>query len=165
MVLVATARYPHTWVRPWTRGFQSLQLCWTSWRPLGRGTYTLDHHQTQQWVRNRITENNWGCCISGRAKQPTINYNVKTKHRNLPGEVARLQLWEVGKPGIQPHHAGPHPVLCYFFSAATIWLTLCLAKCRHWKKWRESTKQPQKTIWGLTEISDGERRFTLEGKL
>lgn len=126
MLLVATARYHHTWVRPWTRGFQSLLLCWTSGRPLGRSTYTLDHHQTQQWVRNQITENNWGCCISGRAKQPTINYNVKTKHRSLPGEVAGLQLWEVGKPGIQPRHAGPRPVLCYFFSAATIWLVLCV---------------------------------------
>lgn len=93
MLLVATARCHHICVRPWARGFQSLLLCWTSWTPLSRSIYSLDHHQTQQWVRNQITENNWGCCISGHAKQPTINYSVKTKCRHFPGEVAVLQLW------------------------------------------------------------------------
>lgn len=125
MLLVTTAGCHHTCVRPWARGFQSLPLCWISWRPLGRGIYSLDHHQIQQWVRNQITENNRGCCISA-AKQPTINYSVKTKRGHLPGEVAGLQLWEVGEPGIQPQHTGSHPGLCYSFHAATIWFLLCV---------------------------------------
>lgn len=153
-LLTTTARCQHIWAR----GFRDLLLCWASRRPLSRGTYSLDDHQTQQWVRSQIAENNCGCCISGCAKQPPLNYRVKRERVGTSQE--RCQGCGCGQRGSRaPEHGALG--LVQFCATSSVLLGSnfysVFGQLQTLEKWRESRKQPQKTIWGLTEMSDGER--------
>lgn len=133
-------------------------LGWASQGPLSRVTYSLDHHWTQQWVRSQIAENNRGCCISGRAKQPPLNYSVKAESVGTSRE--RWQGCSCGKRGSQaPDHGALGLVQICATSSVLLGSDMysVFGQLQTLEKWRESRKQPQKTIWGLTEMSDGER--------
>lgn len=143
LLVNTTTRCHHVCASPWDRGIWGLLLCWASQGPLSRIEVLLSG---LSWVEvllfglplhsamSQNTENNQGCCISGHAKQPLLNYSARTESVGTSWE--RCQGCSYGEGEAR------HPVTaCWVCSGSVLLLqcckdlsfTLCLTNCRQHK--------------------------------